>query len=116
MFRFLRGVVLIAAIVLNCGFAFAEQRLNSANAIADGCRAVALRTIPPDMSALVGECVGIIEGIVYTPPQVCIGHGVILGQEVRIVVKYIDERPERQQESFMALALEALQAAWPCKK
>jgi hypothetical protein len=42
--------------------------------------------------------------------------GEIHGQSIRVVVKYIDDRPERQHEDFMALALEALRAAWPCKK
>jgi hypothetical protein len=36
-------------------------------------------------------------------------------QLVRVVVAYIDARPERMHESFAVVALEALQAAWPCK-
>jgi hypothetical protein len=31
-----------------------------------------------------------------------------------IVVRYIDDRPARQQEDFRELALEALKNAWPC--
>jgi hypothetical protein len=31
-------------------------------------------------------------------------------------MKYIDSRPERLHQDFRALALEALQAAFPCKK
>ncbi len=38
-----------------------------------------------------------------------------VGQEVRVVVAYIDARPARMHEPFIALALEALQKAWPCK-
>jgi hypothetical protein len=34
---------------------------------------------------------------------------------VLVVVKYIDERPERMHERFTKLAYEALKAAWPCK-
>jgi len=38
-----------------------------------------------------------------------------VGQEVRVVVAYIDARPARMHEPFIALALESLQKAWPCK-
>ena len=36
-------------------------------------------------------------------------------QTVRVVVQYIDSRPERMHEDFKKLALEAMKAAWPCK-
>jgi len=37
-------------------------------------------------------------------------------QSVAVVVKYIEARPERMHELFGVLALEALTAAWPCKR
>ena len=37
-------------------------------------------------------------------------------QAIAVVVKYIEARPERMHEDFRALALEALTAAWPCKR
>jgi Rap1a immunity proteins len=33
-----------------------------------------------------------------------------------VVIKYIEARPERMHEQFGKLALEALTAAWPCKR
>jgi Rap1a immunity proteins len=36
------------------------------------------------------------------------------GQRVRVVIQYIDSRPERPHENFFDLAAEALRAAWPC--
>jgi hypothetical protein len=30
------------------------------------------------------------------------------------VIKYIDERPERMNENFKKLAIEAIHDAWPC--
>jgi hypothetical protein len=41
--------------------------------------------------------------------------GVTLGQEVKVVVAYIDARPARMHEPFTQLALEALRTAWPCR-
>jgi Rap1a immunity proteins len=37
-------------------------------------------------------------------------------QSVAVVVKYIEARPQRMHEPFGKLALEALTAAWPCKR
>ena len=38
-----------------------------------------------------------------------------LPQAIRVVIKYIEARPERMHESFNYLALEALRTAWPCR-
>jgi hypothetical protein len=37
-------------------------------------------------------------------------------QGVRVVVRYIEARPQRMDESFLRLAFEALADAWPCRK
>jgi hypothetical protein len=42
-------------------------------------------------------------------------NGVTIGQEVKVVVAYIDARPARLHEPFEQLALQALLTAWPCK-
>jgi Rap1a immunity proteins len=36
-------------------------------------------------------------------------------QGVRVVVAYIEKRPERGREDFTTLALEALRSKWPCQ-
>ena len=36
-------------------------------------------------------------------------------QVIRVIVAYIDKRPERMHEDFALLTLEALKNAWPCK-
>jgi hypothetical protein len=36
-------------------------------------------------------------------------------QAVKVVIAFIEAHPERLHESFMALALEALNRGWPCK-
>jgi hypothetical protein len=63
-----------------------------------------------------GYCAGLVMGIASTAINVvCLPKGVTGGQAVDVVVRYIDARPERQQEEFMSLALEAMKAAWPCR-
>jgi hypothetical protein len=61
-----------------------------------------------------GLCTGLISGVVYTRVDICEPSGVSHGQEVGVVVQYIDARPA--YEDFRKLALEALVAAWPCKR
>ena len=62
-----------------------------------------------------GKCVGIILGVEETADDVCIPNGITTDQKVRVVIEYIDQRPERLNEPFARLAHEALKAAWPCK-
>jgi hypothetical protein len=35
-------------------------------------------------------------------------------QLMRVVLAYIEVRPQRMNEEFMKLAVEALRSAWPC--
>jgi len=66
-----------------------------------------------------GRCVGAVEVLdalnldtkLFCPPD-----NVDNLQRVRIIVSYIDARPERKNEDFRLLANEALAKAWPCKK
>jgi Rap1a immunity proteins len=111
MFQYLRGIVLIATV--NCGFAFAQDA-NSANYMMSGCRAWLITPAPVELRLQAGFCAGLIEGLGFGT-GICIPQGVTVAQSVRVVVKYIDERPERQNENFNALAREALRAAWLCK-
>jgi hypothetical protein len=123
MFQFLRGNVLIAAVVLNCGVAFGQNNDTtsaSANYVMEGCRATitGMEKIPPGNLVLIldaAKCYGLVDGLAYAASDLCVADHVTLGQEIRVVVKYIDDRPQRLNESFKALALEALRAAWPCK-
>jgi hypothetical protein len=65
-----------------------------------------------------GRCAGFIQGIVFGMEgrDFCLPKGIINRQSVAVVVKYIEARPERTHENFGLLAVEALSAAWPCKR
>jgi hypothetical protein len=119
MFQFLRGIALIGGIMMNCGAAIAASDVTTANGLMPGCRHHLQTDSPPDdgrLMYLVPYCAGIIEGLIYATSAVCLPEGVTHDQGVRVIVKYIDDRPQRLNENFKALAVEALQAAWPCKK
>jgi hypothetical protein len=44
----------------------------------------------------------------------CMPDAVTIDQARKVVIKYIDERPEQLHKLFMVLAIEALRKAWPC--
>lgn len=105
------------AFMLSCGPALAVNL--PVNEVMSGCRDNA----DFDHSKnpfLVGVCNGILDGIYFSLANVAICHpagaSATLEQMVRVVVKYIDDRPERQHEPFERLAFEAMKIAWPCKK
>ena len=95
--------------------------VHSANQILPACQKF-LAATDPGSAVRQGECAGIIEGLSYMadllPPDrsSCRPQAVIHGQMIRVVVAYIERRPQRMHESFKRLALEALHDAWPCKR
>jgi hypothetical protein len=111
MFQFLRGIALIAALITSGEIAFAQNGETSASFVMPSCREFA----GPALRR--GQCSGIVEALVYAgkPIGVCAPKATT-GQAVSIVMKFIDARPAREQDNFIALALEALRGAWPCKK
>lgn len=87
----------------------------------DGCRAAILPVteMPDEMQFKAGWCMGVVSGIrdaIDALKIVCVPFNVTNGQATRVVVKYIDARPQRQHEAFTGLVIEALSAAFPCKK
>lgn len=118
MFQSLRGVVLIAAMMLTCGVTFAAEP-GTADAMVTPCRmGVGMQPHGPTDQFTYqnsGMCVGIIDGLSFRNPTLCIPSNVTNTQGVKVVLKYIEDRPERRNEDFKILALEALRQAWPCK-
>jgi hypothetical protein len=116
MFQFVRGFVLVATLLAICGVSLAED-IYSANVVMRGCRKAEKPPRTGDDAFQRGFCMGIVStlGNVGLVAGVCQPANVTNFQMIRVVVKYIDERPERQHENFKPLALEAMQVAWPCR-
>jgi hypothetical protein len=100
------------------GIAAAQPRQDtgSANHIMPGCRdAVSNNLREPYLNGL---CVGIVRAMFHLDASLgfCVPDRSTVGQAVRVVVAYIDQRPERMHEYFEVLALEALRRAWPCRR
>lgn len=118
MFNFLRGIALVAAIIVIGEAAFAAE-VGTADAMMPACRmAVGMQPNGPTNQFTYqnsGICIGIVDGLSFQSPGICTPSGVTIAQGIRVVIKYIDDRPERLNENFKTLVLEALRAAWPCK-
>jgi hypothetical protein len=64
-----------------------------------------------------GVCIGAVQAIAFIHKQCAdIPSGVTTGQLIRVVIRYIEARPKRMNETFAALVAEALVDAWPCRK
>lgn len=105
------AAVLSAGPFLTCGEAFAEDL--SANSKIVGCHNYVAGSNDDDVF-LQGYCAGAVQALVEFAAGACAPKGATNMQGVQIVVKYIDARPARLQESFNKLAAEALRQAWPC--
>jgi hypothetical protein len=114
--------IIAVALILNCQIAVAQPDQYSASSIMPGCREEAA-LIPfsyrsNDLSDLASFCLGIIVGLSYSGRShgtICMPAGATREQAVGVVVQYIDGQPSRMNENFTPLAIEALQATWPCK-
>ena len=111
--------------------ALSETRDDSANNIMHGCRDALSGDTHKTAYFQAGLCAGAVNAIVFTGNVECIElqkgylasapRGVdppkayTVEQAMRIVVKYIDARPEKMHELFFGLAWDALIEAWPCK-
>jgi len=114
------AIGIAAAVVLlgQQGAAVAQSRdIVSANYVMPGCRELVGRG--QRELGLQGLCHGIV-GIMFNfwPSQlgICFPDGTNVEQAVRVVIRYIDRQPERMNEEFFQLAIEALQQAWPCRR
>jgi hypothetical protein len=116
--RHATGIAAALALLTQQGPALAQlQDTGSAEYVIVGCRdGISGENRQPFRQGL---CGGIVQTILYfgrTSFNVCIPEGVTMGQAIRVVVAYIDQRPERLHDRFETLALEILQQSWPCQK
>jgi Ssp1 endopeptidase immunity protein Rap1a len=117
--RLIARVVLIAMVSNN--FANANDNDHqSAKSVLPACRSF-IKT-PADEKFMQGYCAGLIEGLSFLsrglPPgefRSCIPNGVTISQMTTVVVRWLEQRPQRWNESFKGLALSAFHDEWPCQ-
>ena len=107
------------AILLALTIPASAQDTTTANQMLPGCKGLLDDSITSGVSVYhQGRCGGYVAGLVYGggEQEFCSPKGVSIGQAVTVVINYIEARPERMHEDFGKRAVEALMAAWPCKR
>lgn len=107
------------AILLALTMPASAEDIVSANSFLPGCKSFLSHNMLTPADALRGgRCTGFVQAFLAASPilDFCQPNEATIGQAVPVVVKYIEARPERMHEPFGNLALEALTAAWPCKR
>ena len=100
-------VVVAASFSLLCGVMLAEaQPDDSGNTWLPYC--VQTQTL------MEAWCRGVIDGLSFVSTYSCIPKGATNDQIKRVVVAYMNSKPDRLHYPFKVLAIEALSAAWPC--
>jgi hypothetical protein len=110
---------LVVAILLALTVPASAQDTTTANQMLPGCKGLLDNSTTSGVSVYQqGRCGGYVASLVYGVggQEFCSPKGVSIGEAVAVVIKYIEARPERMHEPFGMLALEALTAAWPCKR
>jgi hypothetical protein len=109
----MRAILYAALIALATTTGSAAENLDSANYWLPRCKDFIAANSNRELEGQ-GVCAGRVEALSLAS-CVRIPDGVTVAEAVGVVVRYIEERRQRMDESFNALALEALHDAWPCK-
>ena len=113
------GIAATMALLGQQGAALAQSQpdASSANVMMPGCRNFLLDD--PPATYMTGVCTGIVQTLFFFSRSrfgICIPDGADVGEAVRVIILYIEQRPARMHERFDVLALEALQHVWPCRR
>ena len=122
----LRIVIAVVVLLMLCAGVRAQTATEadtSANFYFLGCKAFAeARATNARLAGIGNFCAGVAHGLAHTaqyfsPPewQSCAPATSDARQLLRVIVSYIEARPQRMHEDFRLLTLEAFHHAWPCK-
>jgi hypothetical protein len=117
------SIAVVVLLTLCAGVRAEEDADTSANSVFLGCKAfVEGQATNLRLNQLGNYCSGIVHGLAgvgeYLTPQEwqsCIPPTSTARQLARVVISYIEARPQRMHEDFRGLTLEAFRYAWPCK-
>ena len=123
----MRAATIVAAVLFSAASASAMGVQFTANHILPGCKvevAMSDHSLKPEVeyALAAGVCIGTIETIMMLyatasnagPTAICIPDNATTQQLIKVAIRYMDARPQRLNESFALLAIEAFRAVWPC--
>jgi len=116
--------VLLLAIGL-CMASAVGARTMDGNDLQSGCRVVGRDIgVTAQQGIDGGRCMGLVisllqagvYGLLKERWMFCAPEGVTDGQAMKVVLRFLDNHPERLHQPALTLAVVALQEAWPCPK
>lgn len=115
--------VLLVLLLMSSANAVAEEDVLSGNDMYPGCKAlVEKRAYNEKIMGEANFCSGMLTALAFVAPAInnpdvrsCPPSSTSALQTARVVLKYLDEHPERMHEDFRQLAIEAFHRAWPCR-
>jgi hypothetical protein len=108
------AIAIFTSLQLTSGTVGAEKNPYTANDLLQDCKARLLEGVAVPRPFYSGLCMGLIAGVHYIDAKSCAPDNATNNQLMRVVLAYIEVRPQRMNEEFMKLAVEALRSAWPC--
>jgi hypothetical protein len=130
----MRSLLLGALAALTITLVHAAENTHSANYLLPYCKLTSAQVVDnPSHSYLVGQCAGLVEGVINMAgllkamqsvgdiqrldPLLCaaVPAEVTIEQVVKVVVAYGETHPREGPLPFTVLVLDALHDAWPCR-
>jgi Rap1a immunity proteins len=110
------AIAIFTSLQLTSGAVGAEENPYTANDLLQDCKASLLEgvAVPRPFYSNSGLCMGLVAGVHYIDAKSCAPDNATNNQLMRVVLAYIEVRPQRMNEEFMKLVVEALRSAWPC--
>ena len=107
------AITIIACVQLASGTLQAAEKTYTANDLLQDCKnSLLARAAPRPFYS--GLCMGLVAGVHYIDAKSCAPEDTTPNQLMHVVLAYIEVRPQRMDDEFMKLVVEALRSAWPC--
>src|SRR5262245_13600595 len=108
------AITIIACLQFACGTLQAAERTYTANDLLQDCKNSLLERVALTRPFYSGLCMGLVSGVHYIDAKSCAPEDTTPSQLIRVVLAYIEVRPQRMNDEFMPLVVEALRSTWPC--
>ena len=108
------AIAIAACLQLATGTTQAAETSYTANDLLQDCKDSLLERKVSPRPFYSGLCMGLVAGVNYVDAKSCAPENATNSQLMRVVLAYIEVRPQRMHEEFTKLVVEALRSAWPC--
>ena len=99
------AIAMIACLQLAIGTVQAAEKTYTANDLLQACKDSLLERAAFPRPFYSGLCMGLVAGVSYMDAKSCAPENATNNQLIRVVLEYIEVRPQRMNEEFMKLVV-----------